>query len=83
MELPATHGTTILRAAMRKMTSFMNIIINEQIFAARNRLPRYSNISGYATVHVLRVTTLGWLMKEKDEQFCSQFWLSTVSGLPL
>jgi len=30
MELPATHGTTILRAATRKMTSFMNI--NEQNF---------------------------------------------------
>ena len=32
MELPATHGTTILRAATRKMTSIMN----NKIFAARS-----------------------------------------------
>ena len=43
MELPATHGTTILRAATRKMTSIMNInkqnfhgaqILGTQIFLA-------------------------------------------------
>ena len=37
------HGTTILRAATRKMTSIMNI--NKQKFS----LPCYSNISSYAT----------------------------------
>ena len=60
MELPATHGTAILRAATRKMTSIMNI--NEQNFlAAREQLPRYSNISGYATeLLYVAIATVDW-----------------------
>ena len=47
MEPPATHGTTILRAAARKMMSFMKLMSN--FLRCANQLPQYSDISGYAT----------------------------------